>query len=352
MSSRNLTAVEGLRFFLFLGIFVFHCSSQWFPIGWVGVEAFLVITSYFLTSKYLQRERTEIKIRNAFLHRIKRLYPVYITIIGLGVFLSVVSKVGNPIDSLWYLFSAQNFRCLFMGNIGDWTSLDYLLGHFWYIALDVWLFLIWIVLLRIVPRSLYRNTFILALLLGLGWRTILLLLVPDNISLSYVFPIGMLDSFALGGLVALNVREKGHDDGIMWSEIFVGAVGVLLLTLYNSYLQKCSFIESYQLYHSAAGYMHNPLTGNTYLFVALFFAGILRYCINTTKNHSVLSATPLVVLGGLTYELFCFHFPIRYVVQHIISNEVLFLFVALLLTCIVSFMWKKYASPVVDRLLK
>ena len=45
MATRNLTAVEGLRFLLFLGIFVFHCVSNWLPIGWGGVEAFLVIVT-------------------------------------------------------------------------------------------------------------------------------------------------------------------------------------------------------------------------------------------------------------------------------------------------------------------
>lgn len=40
MATRNLTAVEGLRFLLFLGIFVFHCVSNWLPIGWGGGRSF------------------------------------------------------------------------------------------------------------------------------------------------------------------------------------------------------------------------------------------------------------------------------------------------------------------------
>lgn len=75
MAGREYTAVEGFRFFLFLGVLVFHCVSRWFPIGWWGVEAFLVIGAYFLTSKYLNVKHTDISVDKALVHRIKRLYP-------------------------------------------------------------------------------------------------------------------------------------------------------------------------------------------------------------------------------------------------------------------------------------
>ena len=77
-----------------------------------------------------------------------------------------------------------------------------------------------------------------------------------------MIPIGMLDSWALGGLVALNVNENGENKRVMWMEIAIGLLGIALLTVYNANLQDCTLGESYQLYKSAKGYMHNPLTGN------------------------------------------------------------------------------------------
>ncbi len=315
--------------------------------NWLGgVEAFLVIGSFFLTSKILRNNQSEIIVSKAFLNRIKRLYPVYVTIIVFAILLSLIIKIGKPIDSIWYFLSAQNFRCLFDG---DWTSLDLLLGHFWYIALDVWLFLAWILLLKVVPRKHYRVSFIAALAIGIAWRTSLLLLKPDNISLSYVIPLGMLDSFAIGGLVALNVKENGNDDRLMWVDIMVGGIGVVLLTIYNASFHGCTVGEAYQLFHSASGYMLNPITGNTYFFVALFFAGVLRYCINTTKQHPILSYAPLVALGSMTYELYCFHFPIRTIVQHFVANEVIMIVVALIITCLVSYIWSKWLTPIISK---
>lgn len=349
MSTRNLTAVEGLRFLLFLGVFVFHCVSRWLPIGWGGVEAFLVIASYFLTRKYLNHNNETIVIGQTFLHRIKRLYPVYMTIV---LFFTVACLLYSGVlktDVFWYIFSAQNFRCLFEN--ASW-SLDCFLGHFWYISLDVWLFLLWVILLRFVPRKHLKTAFVISLLIGIFWRTFFIIYVPENISIAYMIPVGMLDSWALGGLVALNMQEKGENKKVMWMELAIGLLGIVLLTLYNASLHKCGFGESYQLYSTAKGYMHNPLTGNTYFFIALLSAGLLRYCTDTNFKHPFFSAGPLVVLGGMTYELYCFHFPVRYAAKHFIQDDVLMVVVALIATYIVTVLWNKLAMPIVHKFIK
>ena len=349
MSTRNLTAVEGLRFFLFLGIFVFHCISRWFPIGWGGVEAFLVIGSFFLTNKYLGREQSEIRIGGAFWHRIKRLYPAYLTIVLVFSVGLIYHTRSLSVEPLWYIFSVQNFRCLFESAT---YSLDSFLGHFWYICLDVWLFLIWVIIMRLIPNKHLRVAFILSIGVGLLWRTLFICFRPDNAAIAYMIPIGQLDSWALGGLVALNIREKGNRSRTAIIEIVIGVVGIIALTGYNAYLKNEGFYNAYQLWHSASGYILNPITGNIHFLIALLSAGLLRYCIDTTKKHPILSAAPLVALGGMSYELYCFHFPIRYVARHFIQNEIIMIIAALIATYIVSVLWVKLAMPVIKRVIK
>ena len=167
-----------------------------------------------------------------------------------------------------------------------------------------------------------------------------------------MIPIGMMDSWALGGLVAMNVEKKGASSKLMWTDITVGALGVVLLTVYNASLHGCSIGESYQLYRTASGYMQNPITGQTYFFVALFFAGLLRYCTDTKIKHPILSAAPLVALGGMTYELYCFHYPVRYAAKHFIHNDVSMVIVALIATYVVTVLWNKLAMPVVQKIIR
>ena len=346
MSTRNLTAVEGLRFFLFLGIFVFHCVSNWFPIGWGGVEAFLVIGSYFLTNKYLKREQNEIAVGEAFLHRIKRLYPAFLSLVLVSSLGLIVYKRSITFEPLWYVFSLQNFRVLFENST---YSLDSFIGHFWYIGLDVWLFLLWVVIIRLVPRRHLRTAFILSVLVGIAWRTTCIL--TGKYAASYMIPVGQLDCWALGGLSALNIKEKGKNDKLMWSEILFGVCGVIALTLYNAQITSCTVGESYQLWHSSGGYIHNVLTGNIHLIIAVLSVGLLRYCVDITRKHPILSAAPLVTLGGMSYELYCFHYPIIVAVKHFIHNETTMVIVAMITTCIIAMLWNKLAMPVIRKVI-
>jgi len=349
MSTRNLTAVEGLRFFLFLGIFVFHSVSRWLPIGWGGVQAFLVIGAYFLTSKYLKKEQSSIKIGNAIVLRIKRLYPAYAILIIVSIILVYFSSHQVNIDALWYLFFIQNFRCLFDGT---WNSLEGCLGHFWYLGLDVWLFLLWVVIIRLVPKKYLRLAFVISLILGLLWRTSFIMLHPNKLSIAYVVPVGQLDCWSIGGLVALNTNGEGDNKHLTLIDFVVGMTGVVFLIGYNAIQHDCSIGEGYQLFHSASGYMKNPITGNIHFFIALMSAGILRYCLDTSRKHPILSSAPLVAFGGMTYELYCFHLPILALMRHFVNNPLLLIFVALLVTYAVSWLWCRFAMPVVNKKIK
>ena len=341
MAGREYTAVEGFRFFLFLGVFVFHCISRWFPVGWWGVEAFLVIGAYFLTSKYMSVDRKDISVGKAFVRRIKRLYPVYLAI-TLPVSAVIIAFMHRSYsEPLWYIFSLQNFRCLF-GGTG--YSLDFMLGHFWYIGLDVWLFLLWLLILRLVPGKHLRKAFAISICLGVLWRTLFIILRPDNPAISYMIPLGQLDCWSIGGMLALNMREKGKNSSICLTEIIIGIAGIIALFICNSVMNSCSLWEGYQLFHSAQGYMLNPVTGNIHLFFAILTAGILRYCLDTSRRHPVLSAAPLVTLGGMTYELYCFHFPVQAIIRHFIGNEVIMIAAVLIVTYIIALTWQKLIS--------
>lgn len=350
MEKRNITAVEGLRFLLFLGVFLFNCGIDWFSMAWGGgVQAFLVIGSYFLTKKYLKFNQTEIKIGNSFLRRLKRLYPIYFTIIiGVAVFYFIsTGKITG--DSLWYIFVVQNFRCLFE-NVG--RSLDGCLGHFWYIGLDLGLFLVWVVLMKNVPKHHLRIAFIVSLIIGLLWRTIFIIICPDNLSISYVIPFGQLDCWSIGGLLALNIEEEGLNKTRLWMDIIVGVAGLILFIGLNAIRNQCDLYSSYKLFKTASGYMDSPIIGNIHIFKGFLAAGLLRYCLDTSRKHPILSSVPLVALGGMTYELYCFHLPILALMRHFVNNPLLLVFVALLVTYAVSWLWCRFAMPVINKILK
>lgn len=306
----------------------------------------MVIGSFFLTSKYLKHEQKEIKVGEAFLHRIKRLYPIYLTLVLVFSLALLLYIKGISFEPLWYIFSFQNFRVFFENAT---YSLDSFIGHFWYIGLDVWLFLLWVIIMRLVPKRHLRIAMVFTVFLGIAWRTTCIL--TGEYEASYMIPVGQLDCWALGGIAALNIKEKGNNEKIMWLEIVLGVCGVIALTLYNSQISCCTAGESYQLWHSSEGYTHNILTGNIHLIIAVLSVGLLRYCVDITRKHPILSAAPLVALGGMSYELYCFHYPIKVAVKHFIHNETTMVIVAMITTCIIAMLWNKLAMPVIRKVI-
>ncbi|MCU1291495.1 MAG: hypothetical protein JWP08_345 [Bryobacterales bacterium] len=79
-------ALDGLRFFAFLLVFVHHLPSPANPVlhvlhehGWIGVHLFLFLSAYLLTS-ILQAERSAtgtISIYNFYVRRALRIWPLY-----------------------------------------------------------------------------------------------------------------------------------------------------------------------------------------------------------------------------------------------------------------------------------
>lgn len=171
-------------------------------------------------------------------------------------------------------------------------------------------------------------------------------------SISYTIPIGQLDAWSIGGLLALNIKDRGHCNKTMWTEIVLGIVGIIAIIVYNAKIHSTTFAGGYMLFKGAEGYMNNPITGNIHFFIALLSVGLLRYCIDTTKRHPILSAAPLVALGGMTYELYCFHYPIRSFVKLVIHQEVIMVIVSLLITYVISVMWCKWAVPQINKIIK
>ena len=111
---RDNLSIEGLRVVLFLCIFLFHAWGEMFPLGWVGINFFLVITAYFFTKKWLQKPQSEVYVRQALWKRALRLYPSYLTVVLTMTALYIVARRQLPGDFFSYFLFAQNYQLEFV----------------------------------------------------------------------------------------------------------------------------------------------------------------------------------------------------------------------------------------------
>ena len=344
MAGKRLDSVQGYRFLLFLAVFLFHGISNWFSIGWGGVMAFLALSSFFLTTKLYESDSIDFK--RLLTHRIKRLYPAYLLLIFGAAALVFVATRKVPYDIPAFLLSAQNF---FWVGFGWDTPLSGVLGHTWYITLDVYLFILWVLTLKVIRKDKWILASYIGVFVAIIWRVACNLLSEDR-TLSYTIPIGQLDSYCIGSIVALNIINGNTSRKYANFDVALGLVGIVSCIGLAGYQNDLSAIESYQFFANSSNYTHDPILVNLSLFVGILSAGFLRLCL-ASDGKSFLSKRWMVTLGNWSYELYLFHYPFLWALHYVGLNKVLSTCIALPLTILSAFIWHKYAENRIVKLI-
>lgn len=297
-----------------------------------------------MTKKIYSYER--IQFGKELAHRIKRLYPAYVLVILGAALFYLLWKSKIPYDVPVFLLSAQNFFWVIFG----WdTPLCSILGHTWYITLDVYLFIIWVFTLKIIPKSKWLLISYIGVLFSILWRVVCNLVFDDR-TVSYTIPFGQMDSYCIGSILAMNMIKGKTNARYSAYDIAVGILGILVMFWFAGYSNDLNIIESYQFFGDSSNYTGHPFLVNIYLFMGLLSAGILRACLNS-RNHRVLSSKWLVTLGNWSYELYLFHYPIVWILRRIADNNFILIAAALPLTILTAYIWHRFAETRIVNLI-
>ena len=341
---RDNLSIEGLRVILFLCIFLFHAWGEMFPLGWAGINTFLVITAYFLTRKYLQYPQSEMHVREALKKRAIRLYPSYLLVIIVMTALFLVTMHQLPCDFFSYFLFAQNYQIEFVPNITHVPGV----GHFWYLTLDFYLLMIWLIVLKYVPRKYLKYTFLFLFLFSVVYRSICAFYV-DSITLSYTMPWGMMDSFAVGGLLAIMTNGNSKAK-FPWIVLLLAIVGLIFCIYTTAERFESNALYALTYYRTAKGYADSPITIQIHMVMALLSLFVVWLCICNRKHYGILSNRYLAKWGGLSYELYVFHYPILWMLSIATQNHFVIIVIGLLVTIAATMIWKRYVESIVTSL--
>jgi peptidoglycan/LPS O-acetylase OafA/YrhL len=301
--------LDGLRFVAFLLVFVHHLPvpPAWtnnLPLigrlhyfGWAGVDIFLVLSSYLLTSLALREiaQTSTFNVGLFFKRRILRIWPLYYLSLFIGFFV-------YPIITYILFNDAFNFRngiiyhlipfSLFFGNFSYAAFTEYLgrYSSLWTINLEEQFYVVFplITILCFLPRNPKRLTLII-----LGGLTIPILARTyfQCASIPYpwhwVSPITRFDPFVIG-IAAATIDVKYRERTLFSACALVGAITVYAL-ISSFDLMQFSLHNIWQL--SASG-----LFG----FFALYAARL--YIIKNILSHKLIS-----YLGKISFGLYVFH---------------------------------------------
>lgn len=287
--------IEGLRAVAVLAVVLHHAWPSWLPGGFTGVDVFFVISGYLIGKHLIEDIRQErFSFRRFYAARMRRLFP------ALAVVLTATWCMG------WSCLDAPEFAQLgrhtlaavtFSNNFLLWQEAGYFdtqalakpLRHLWSLAIEEQFCLLLPALLWWGRRGGHAGV---AWVVGLGVGSLaaFLVLAPfDPEATFYLLPTRLWELAAGVGVAAFELRKPARPRAAVAQGLAFAATIALAWGLLASNPVEWSALA-----------MVLPVAG-TALLLALPA---------TTWLHRGLGLRPLVFIGGISYPLYLWHWPV------------------------------------------
>jgi len=285
--------IQGLRAFAILSVLIFHTNKEWLPGGFIGVDIFLVISGFLITSIIINQQQTgSFSLKHFFLSRAKRIIPAYLLMLGIvTVFMAIFL---TPTDYKFFidslnpsLYFASNYYFSNFGNYFAPNANELPLLHTWSLGIEMQFYLILPFFLTLVPPK-YLISTVTLLFLILTIYTNYAVFMDDNAQGMYFSLLARIPEFLVGSWLALASIGKN------WTFIksnFLSAFGLFLVTSSIIFIDENTAFPSFMVLPACLG-------------IGLIIAA-KRSIINALFSQPL-----LVWIGGLSYSLYLWHWPI------------------------------------------
>ncbi|WP_430619974.1 acyltransferase family protein [Vibrio cholerae] len=304
--------IEGLRAIAVLAVMVFHLNPNWLPGGFIGVDVFLVISGFLITSILLHKKSsasyslTE-TLKYFYVSRFKRIVPAYFVMLIVVALLAAVFFLPSDFNTFrkglekaaWFTSNR------YFASFGDYfapANYEQPLLHTWSLAVEIQFYLLAPFLVLLLPVKWLKWGFT-GLLVGLTGLAEYRLQFIGAEQATYYSLYARLPEFFAGGLVALYAINAPQRLGnCKW----FSAVGLLLIGI--------AVIFQPQL---------GPFPGVTALLPLVASVLLLSQPASQPIVVKLLSSKILVWIGALSYSLYLWHWPVLAFLRYYTGSEVL-----------------------------
>nr|WP_040758422.1 acyltransferase family protein [Sporosarcina newyorkensis] len=297
--------IEGVRTIATLLIAVYHI---WLGRVSGGIDVFFIISGYLMTLSLLSRiERTgSVKFFDFILGLARRLFPQALSVLIVTGILSLVflPKIewGEIISHMTAsAFYYENWRLAF-------DSVDYLaqdnsaipFQHYWSLGVQGQFYIIWPILItlvffiaKVVLKTPVRKTFLAALLIVFTCSLAYSIYQTHiNQPWAYFDTFTRMWEFSIGGIFALISPYLIFNK---WFNTALGWVGLAIICLTGILLPVSSVFPGYLALV--------PISGVLFILIAAENSTMFGV-------DRLLGVRPLTYLGGLTYGIYLWHWPL------------------------------------------
>lgn len=325
--------VQGLRAVAVVAVILFHIDRRWLPGGFVGVDVFFVISGFLIAGIILRKRWAgTFSLCDFYVGRAMRILPAYLVLLAITSLVAAVILVSkdfgffrNSVKSAIYFGSNGYFS-----KFGDYfapTAHELPLLHTWSLAIEMQFYLMLPIVLMLFSPRLRSASLIAAVivLVGYGAREVTL----GHKQAAYFSLLVRIPEFLLGvGLAVFESSRKQERvrELIDRSANWIGFMGLFVLVASFWLISDDSVFPGV--------WMLVPCIGT----VAVMGA-------RNSLVSAALARPILVWIGGLSYSLYLWHWPIlaflRYVTESYDLSIYLFgaFVISLLVLSYVSWRW-------------
>ena len=304
-----MPGVDGLRALAVGAVVAYHFGTGWLPGGFLGVDVFLVISGYLITSLLLAELRNtgKIDLKRFWLRRARRLLPALFLMIAVVMLFMVILHHGEVARLHGALLAS-------FGYVANWyfafANVPYfeqfgrpsILQHLWSLAVEEQFYLFWPPIMAIGMSMFGRRHLLTGVLVGIVGSTILswVLWEPlkDPSRIYYgtdTRAVGLLAGVALAFLWPahrLRPLPPGRPRLVLNLVGVAGLVGLLTLML-------------------TLGDLDELLYKGGFLMVAITTAALLAVVAHPSSVLGrVFGLSPLVWIGVRSYGIYLWHWPV------------------------------------------
>ena len=296
--------LDGLRGVAVILVIIFHSGLNWLPGGFLGVSVFFTLSGFLITSLLInERENSgRINLKAFWGRRLRRLAPaslvVIVGVVGLASWLSTSIEAshikGDAISATLYF---SNWRFIYSGHsYGELFATPSPLQHLWSLSIEEQLYVVVPVLIAgLFAMGLRRRAIGYVFLVAVAGSTIATMFTNSHELIYYgthTRAAELLLGSALACLFGQRIERLAVNKAKSLSTLYiVPIVGVVVLSRFSS-------VDSPWVYSGA-------LTA---------FAGLSVICliaaIQAGPVRSILSSSPLVRVGEVSYGLYLIHWPV------------------------------------------
>jgi peptidoglycan/LPS O-acetylase OafA/YrhL len=271
---------------------------SFFRAGWFGVDLFFVLSGYLITGILLDAKNTPHAIRNFYIRRALRIFPLYFAILAVcTIMLPALFPASHPAlpGALPWLWT---YTSNFYNAHGGWLAGNWFdFSHLWSLAIEEHFYLLWPWIILLVPQPRLMPMCITLLITVILLRTAYCAAFPHDVNAPYLLTPFRCDGLLLGGLLAITQRTRGIDHLQRPARLLLLGGTILLIVA----------IARFGGIPRPAG----PAASWTYTGLALLFTALLAATLTTPHLNALFSHPALRTLGKYSYALYLFHWLMR-----------------------------------------